>query len=237
MSPSPLSDPAGLAELSDELGRLLPADNATLGEIVDVATKWVPGTAGASITSYRSGHFTTDAATDERVRRADALQYELGSGPCVDAVLDDSIYHPDDLLTDDRWPEYGSRVAREQGYRSLLAYRLHTGVEEVLSGLNLYADEPGAYDDAAVARGLLVATRAASSISRRKMEHLEKALANSREIGAAVGVLMATHKVTRDQAFDLLSVASQRRNRRLRDVAAEVVESGWLRPRSDVAED
>lgn len=231
MSPSPLSDPAGLAALSDELGRLLPA-HATLGDIVDAATKWVPGTAGASITSYRSARFTTDAATDERVRRADALQYELGSGPCVDAVLDDSIYHPDDLLTDGRWPEYGSRVVREEGYRSLLAYRLHTGVEEVLSGLNLYADEPGAYDDAAVARGLLVATRAAATVAGRKMSHLEKALESSRDIGAAVGVLMSAHKVTREQAFDLLSVASQRRNRRLRDVAAEVVESGWITPRA-----
>ncbi|GAA1902413.1 ANTAR domain-containing protein [Lapillicoccus jejuensis] len=236
MSPSPLSDPSGLAALSDELGHLLRAEAASLGDVVDVAAKWVPGTAGASITSYRGAHFTTDAATDERVRRADALQYDLGSGPCVDAVLDDAIYHPDDLLTDGRWPEFGSRVAHEEGYRSLLSYRLHTGIDEVVSGLNLYADEPGAYDDTSVARGLLVATRAAAVIAGRKMSHLQKALESSRDIGAAVGVLMSAHKVTREQAFDLLSIASQRRNRRLRDVAAEVVESGWLQQRSEGAQ-
>jgi AmiR/NasT family two-component response regulator len=42
-------------------------------------------------------------------------------------------------------------------------------------------------------------------------------------IGQAVGLLMAQERCTADQAFDLLRIASQRRNVKLRDVAASLV--------------
>ena len=48
-------------------------------------------------------------------------------------------------------------------------------------------------------------------------------MATNREIGAAVGILMATHNITQDQAFELLSNASQRLNRKLRDIASGIV--------------
>ena len=51
---------------------------------------------------------------------------------------------------------------------------------------------------------------------------------NSRDIGCAMGVLMATHKVTREQAFDLLRMASQHAHRKLADIAAEVADTGTL---------
>ena len=41
-----------------------------------------------------------------------------------------------------------------------------------------------------------------------------------------IGVLMARHQLTRDQAFDVLRVASQRSNRKLVDVALEVADTG-----------
>ena len=37
---------------------------------------------------------------------------------------------------------------------------------------------------------------------------------------------MAHHQLTRDQAFDLLRLASQRTNRKLADIAREVAETG-----------
>jgi len=43
-----------------------------------------------------------------------------------------------------------------------------------------------------------------------------------------MGVLMATYKVTRDEAFDLLRITSQRSNRKLVDIAAEVNRAGGL---------
>ena len=48
------------------------------------------------------------------------------------------------------------------------------------------------------------------------------------EIGVAMGVLMAKHNITRDQAFGLLRVASQDSNRRLAELAVEVADTGEL---------
>jgi AmiR/NasT family two-component response regulator len=43
-----------------------------------------------------------------------------------------------------------------------------------------------------------------------------------------MGVLMARLLVTREQAFDLMRIASQRTNRKLRDIAEDVLETGTL---------
>ena len=64
--------------------------------------------------------------------------------------------------------------------------------------------------------------------ARDKIENLERALTSSRRIGAAIGVLMYRHKVTIDQAFELLRVASQVTHRKLRDVAEDVLTTGEL---------
>jgi AmiR/NasT family two-component response regulator len=58
--------------------------------------------------------------------------------------------------------------------------------------------------------------------------HLRRALEHSRDIGAAVGVLMALKKVTRDEAFDLLRRASQDQNRKVSDLALDVLSEGQL---------
>lgn len=58
--------------------------------------------------------------------------------------------------------------------------------------------------------------------------HLRRALDHSRDIGAAIGVLMAMRKVTRDEAFELLRRASQNQNRKLHDLSLEVLSTGEL---------
>jgi AmiR/NasT family two-component response regulator len=59
-----------------------------------------------------------------------------------------------------------------------------------------------------------------------RIENLEAALVNARKIGAAVGVIMGTAKVTYDQAFRMLSLASQQANEKLRVVAERVLLTG-----------
>ncbi len=58
--------------------------------------------------------------------------------------------------------------------------------------------------------------------------NLRAALASNRQIGAAIGVLMALRGLTAEQAFDLLRTTSNRTNRKLRDLADEVVRTGTL---------
>lgn len=54
------------------------------------------------------------------------------------------------------------------------------------------------------------------------------ALSRSRQIGTAVGILMARNLVTAEEAFEQLRSASQHLNRKLRDLAAEVQQTGEL---------
>ena len=61
-----------------------------------------------------------------------------------------------------------------------------------------------------------------------KAEHLQLALDHSRDIGAAVGVLMSQHKMPQTDAFNLLRRTSQDQNRKLYELALDVVRSGEL---------
>jgi len=65
-------------------------------------------------------------------------------------------------------------------------------------------------------------------LASQRVENLTKALQSNREIGVAMGVLMNQHQFTRQEAFDVLRVASQNSNRKLADIAVEVVDTGAL---------
>jgi signal transduction histidine kinase/DNA-binding response OmpR family regulator len=68
----------------------------------------------------------------------------------------------------------------------------------------------------------------ALSQAENTVANLRAALATNRQIGAAVGVIMATEKLTDEQAFERLRAVSQRTHRKLRDLADEVVYTGRL---------
>jgi hypothetical protein len=220
------------ATLGSALGSMGPDD--TLDALARAAVERVPGARWASVTSYEHDRFRTVAATDDIARRADAIQYAVGSGPCLDAIVDDTLYRPRDLRHDDRWPEYGERVSRELGMRSMLSYRLGHDIGDRVDGLNMYSNEVAAFGERSELVGLMLATHGALAVAltanRERVENLQKALLSNREIGVAMGVLMARHRITREQAFGLLRMASQNSNRKLHDVALQVADTGALPP-------
>jgi hypothetical protein len=79
--------------------------------------------------------------------------------------------------------------------------------------------------DSLVDRELIAQLQADGALGRDHVAQLEKALLSSRQIGAAVGILMGSRQVTQDEALTILKATSQRSNRKLYDVAAELVES------------
>jgi hypothetical protein len=202
--------------------------------VASVAARRVDGASAASVTVLRQGRFRTVAASAKRAQQADQLQYALGSGPCVDAILERTLYDPGDLRHDTRWPQYGARASKELGWNSMLSYRLSTEVtgQDVLAGLNIYSEQPHAFDQRALEVGMLLATHAAAvvaaQLNQERADQLQRALETSRRIGVAIGVLMAHHKLTQQQAFDLLRIASQNTNRKIRDIAEEVALTGTL---------
>jgi hypothetical protein len=210
-----------------------PTDRSPLHVLVAATSQLVPGATWVSVSVLRNEHFVTAASTAEQAVRADALQYELGAGPCVDAVLKNSLYVTGQACTDPRWSPWGERVSAEVGVNSVLAQRLHLQNQNgVVAGLNIYSEAPDAFDRTAVGIALILATHGGMVLSEHlashRVDNLSKALQSNREIGVAIGILMHQHQFTRQQAFDVLRVASQNSNRKLADIAAEVADTGAL---------
>jgi hypothetical protein len=203
-----------------------------LAALTETAVQMVPGAERSGITRGRPGDYETVAPTDEAVVRIDSIQYELGSGPCVDAVAGDTLFRTGDLRIDERWPAFGWRAFEATGVLSMLSVAVFLEQEDLVIGLNMYSTVRDAFDDEAETVGTVLATHGglavASAAAHERVGHLETALASNREIGVAMGVLMTQHKITREQAFDLLRIASQHTHRKLADVSVEVADTGTL---------
>jgi GAF domain-containing protein len=208
-----------------------------------VALDVVRGAEAASLTVVGSGGvLTTSASTGVLAERMDALQYRQGQGPCPDAAAAEEwtaiVVH--DLPDDPRWPEIGAEDAASQA-RSVLSISLFAGpgsgaggVEQAVGSLNLYAAAAGmcgeSERDTALLLGLyaalaLAATEAVGDAGER-IDQLQEAMATRNVIGQAQGILMERHKFTAGQAFDRLRAASMNLNRKLREVAKDLIETG-----------
>lgn len=80
-------------------------------------------------------------------------------------------------------------------------------------------------DDVAVA---LAHEQQVTALLRDRSEHLQTALQTSRQIGTAIGIVMSTYKVTYSAAFDMIRTVSQQTNRKVHDIALDILEQGTL---------
>ena len=205
--------------------------------VVRFAATAIPHTQSCSLTLMRgSSRPQTVAATGKLARQVDELQYAVGEGPSLEASEGDDVVLVHDLAADDRWPAFASRCAADTGVRSMLSLRLFLGRDD-RAAVNFYGTQVGSFSDADIGVASMFAPFAAlavqSSTHERDVGNLENALATSRQIGTAIGILMAHHRVTSEEAFDLLRGASQNLNRKLHDIAAEVELTGALPTRPD----
>lgn len=207
---------------------------STLRELTKIAVERVPGAMYSGITVGRSGKpFTTVGATDDLVNEVDAIQYALGTGPCVDAVVASTTFNAADLRVDPRWPDFGSKAFETAGIVSMLSIRLYIEADlDMIAGINMYSQQVDAFSASSETIAMLLATHGSLAVgrasAREQAQNLLVALESSREIGIAMGIVMTVARVTREQAFDLLRIASQRLHRKLRDVATEIADTGAL---------
>jgi len=219
-----------------------PTVGGTLQQIVDFAVATVEGCDAAGISLLTGTEVSTPVYSEAIALQIDAVQYETGEGPCLDAIARESVVYGEDLADDERWSVFGPRAAA-LGMRSLLSFRLSgTGT---LGALNLYAHLPRAYGVVDRTRALIFATHAGIALGAAealegvnaalaseitKLENLRGALASREVIGQAEGILIEREKMTPQQAFGLLRRASQNLNVKLREVATYVVETGEVPP-------
>lgn len=215
-----------LAGRLSELARMFEDATDTdeiLSEIVAAAIDLIPGAEEASISDVVGGQrVQPKAATGDLPRQVDALMTETGQGPCLDAIYHQHTVHVPDLASESRWPEF-SRHACALGAGSMLAFQLYTDGDN-LGALNLYARGSHAFDEESEHVGLLFAAHASVAFAgAQKQQELYAGMATRDLIGQAKGLLMERHGITGDKAFATLVRFSQESNRRLRDVATDLV--------------
>lgn len=196
--------------------------------LVDLACTVIPGCDGAGITKWpedRPPHsLATSSSTTEAV---DAIQYETGEGPCLTAADENWTAWSPDLQT---WPRFAAKAVGATRVRGVLAFHLASSSER--HALNLYAHRRNALDSESVAAGTLFAAHTAVLMAHAEAaqhaQGMRAALDSSREIGIAIGMLMKSRQLTQGMAFRILRRTSNDLNRKLRDVAAEMTETGKL---------
>jgi GAF domain-containing protein len=213
----------------------------TLTQVVNLAVSTIEGCDFAGLFLLESHLLTAPVHSDPIVGEIDALQHETGEGPGLHAVNQRLISYADDVTDDPRWPRFGPQAAAS-GIRSVLALPLSTNFS--LGSLNLYARYPAAFGVVDRAKGVILASLAGLALSAARTHeneesragNLNDALATRELIGQAQGILMERERISSGQAFDILRRASQHLNRKLRDVAQDLVDTGQRpdtgRPRS-----
>ena len=215
----------------ETLGRAFHVEDAdpqaTLVAILRAAVSAVQGTDFAGVNLVVGDRFLPQAVLGQPPNELDALQQRTGTGPCVDAARLQRVIRVDELADAVNWPEYGA-LAVSLGVRSMLCTPMR--VDELRYGsISLYSRSPAAFDSVAERLAGLLGVHAAVAMSdSRRRENLTAALHNRDVIGQAKGILMERNRITADAAFELLSRASQRANRKLAVIAEQVASTGVL---------
>lgn len=222
--------PERMAAIARELHALQSDPNAALGLAVEAACSSMPGCDGAAVSLVRPGRtIETMVATTDLATACEALQHDLGEGPCLDSVWTEPTVHSADVAQDLRWPTWGPRVARDAGVRSILVLRLFTH-GGTLGALNLYSCQPDTFGAEAHEEGSALAAHLAVAVaSAQEVAHLRIGLDSRTVVGQATGMLMERYGLDPVAAFALLTRLSSTENVKLRVVAAQVVAGRTLR--------
>jgi GAF domain-containing protein len=223
-----------------ELQNLLLATGSMDGfltEVAVVAARTVAEGLSAGITLQSDGQPATVASSDSRAAQVDEVQYLLDQGPCLHAMRSGQQVGISDTAGDERWGGFGVRAVANGIWSSL---SLPLTADGIGGALNLYAPVPDAFGEAEIRRAEIFAASASAALALAARQasaaaltsQLREALASRSVIDQALGVVMAQVHCSSDEAFALLRAASQNRNVKLRDIAAEIVTSvSGLTPR------
>lgn len=201
----------------------------TLHRVSELACATVSSAEMVGLTMLVEGRPRTAVFTDDAAPQIDAAQYETGVGPCLDAFRHQQVFRLDDVEKDHQWPSF-SEAAAAYGIGSVLSVPLlarHEGV----GALNFYSRSRAAFSEADVEAALQFAAYAAIVLANSQAywdahqlgQDMAEAMKSRATIEQAKGILMAVQRCSADEAFQILVRASQRENRKLREIADELV--------------
>jgi GAF domain-containing protein len=208
-----------------------PTANRAVEDLAEAIKKSIPGSLGAGVSLIdHQGRKRSTGYTDDVVAVADALQYELGQGPCLTAWAAESTVQIDDIAADERWPLWREAVA-DLPLRSTLSTALvHQGTS--IGAIKVYSPLPSAFSPQDRKHLTLLASPAATLLGSAQPDAapaavskaLQEALSTRDVIHTARGILMERHGLDAESSLRrLLSEASSRRTD-LRTVALLVID-------------
>jgi GAF domain-containing protein len=201
-----------------------------LQDLVELAADVVVPPAAVGITWVRDGEPGTVLSSSDVAAHVDEAQYSAGDGPCLHAVRTGDRVEIPDLAGARRWPAWTVR-AREKGVHSTLATPLSVDGDRT-GCLNLYGFTTNAFNQDEVRRVDIFAAQVSTALTmarrlqvhERHVHEADEALRSRAVIDQAVGIIMAQQRCPADEAMRLLRAHSSNANRKLRDIAVEIVE-------------
>jgi hypothetical protein len=171
------------------------------------------------------------AASSEEARLVELVQLQNSEGPCLDAVrIGQPVQYADLSDGKSNWPRFAT-TAVDTGYLSVQALPMRLR-ETVLGAVNLFGSGLGPLDDDTIALGQALADAATIGIVHQRSmarsevvtEQLQNALNSRILIEQAKGFLSHSLRMDVDEAFNALRAHARANNRRLTDVADDVVQ-------------
>ncbi|MEV7983683.1 GAF and ANTAR domain-containing protein [Micromonospora sp. NPDC085948] len=204
--------------------------SGVLTQVSELARRTIPGAEEVSVTLLKQEGAHTAAFSGEMALRLDELQYEFDHGPCLEAARKATVVSVPEMAQEVRWPEWAARAVQDGALSSLsIGFPIQ---ETVLGALNIYGIAPGAFDDDAVTLAQTFAGYAAVALANAHLydttvtlaAQMQSAMQSRAVIEQAKGIIMGERRCTPDEAFAVLAKVSHDSNRKLRDVAAALVE-------------
>lgn len=196
--------------------------------VLEAVVGAVPGVDGAALCSTKSRKPVTLAVHGDAADSLITAQRRAGQGPTLHTLKDQTTTATDDLSIDSRWPQLHKFVSRLP-VRSVLCRPLRHAHPRPVA-LTLYARQTsalGRLDVDLLDLVLATADVALAGIAQHaRVRHLDRALQTNERISVAVGILMTLNNYSEDEAMAAMAVASQAENRKVNDIAADVVLTG-----------
>lgn len=223
---------ADVTDAVAELSEMLVDDAdlpALLQRVAELALRTVADCAAASVTLISGPGPRTAAHTGPLALELDEVQYAADAGPCLAAAREVRTYAVELSVADERWPHF-TDAARRLGATAFLATPLVAGGRSV-GALNLFSTTAGGFGEVDSALVELFCARASVALANTRLyetavataEQLTEAMTSRAVIEQAKGILMARGGIDAESAFAALTARSQQDNRKLRDVAADLV--------------
>jgi GAF domain-containing protein len=176
------------------------------------------------------GDLRVMASSSEAMRILELFEIQTEEGPCLDCYrTGEPVVNQDLTAVNGRWPRFAAE-ALKAGFHSVhaLPLRVH---DKIIGALNLFHAGQGEINEIDVAVAQAFADVASIAILQYRAalesqvlnEQLHHALNSRVVIEQAKGMVAERKKVDLEQAFSLLRAYARSQNRRLADVARDVI--------------